>query len=381
MPVAYRRLPKDGGGNKCNIAISKDVFSFIREVGDCVVTVVDIKSYFESLDHDRIKSVWETLIDSELPPDHLAVFNSITKYSIVDLDKLFKRLKLNDLVSAPSGNRSQRRMRNIDVLKADGYKQICSTKEFREIVAGSKNGFPSLIQKNGFNFGIPQGTPISDLVANFYLIDFDQEVNAWVSAKGGMYKRYSDDIVIVIPKVSNKNEIDAKEFLQSSIKKYGRQLRIQDRKVCVVRFDKVGTSLDFTHISGSASRNGLEYLGFEYNGKTVKIKNSTLSNAWRKINRRAHGHASRFVKRYRAKGQMWMVSNYQSLALETKMLRDVTYNQDVGFDTWTFIKYVRRASRSFVGFNPIFSRQTKRYRRYTKLIIAEAFNQALKTHA
>ena len=66
--------------------------------------------------------------------------------------------------------------------------------------------------------------------------------------------------------------------------------------------------------------------------------------------------------------------------LETIMLRDVTYNQDVGFETWTFVKYARRSSRSFVGFSPSFSRQTKRYRRYTKVIISDAFDIALSKH-
>ncbi|MCK8778766.1 hypothetical protein M0654_02105 [Rhizobium sp. NTR19] len=210
VPVAYRRLPKDGGGNKCNIEIARDVFSHIRDMGDCTVTVVDIKSYFESLDHARIKLVWERLLGQPLPPDHTAVFKSLTKYSIVDLDKLFQRLKLNDPDSPSSGTRSQRRMRKIDVLKANRYKQICSTKEFREIVLGADGSAPSLLQKNGFDFGIPQGTPISDLVANFYLLDFDEEMKVWVSARGGICRRYSDDIVVVLPR--SENPMEAKSF-------------------------------------------------------------------------------------------------------------------------------------------------------------------------
>ncbi|MBB6506852.1 hypothetical protein F4695_000171 [Rhizobium soli] len=381
IPVAYRRLPKEGGGNKCNIDIARDVFAYVRDLGDCIVTVVDIKSYFESLDHKRIKDVWELLLGRGLPSDHLAVFNSITKYSIVDLEALSKRLNLNERVPQVGGNRRDRRKRNIDALKDRGKKQICSTKDFRELVAGTKTGFPSLIQKNGFDFGIPQGTPISDLVANFYLIDFDQEVSDWVSVRSGMYRRYSDDIVIVLPNSSVANDMEAKEFLQKCIRKHGAQLRIQDRKVCVVKFERTPTTTVFKHLYGSASRNGLEYLGFEYNGHIVKLKNSTLSNAWRKIKRRSYGHASRFVKRYRDKGVVWLQNNYPGLSLETKMLRDVTYNQDIGFETWTFVKYVRRASRSFIGFNPIFSKQTKRYRKYTRIIIADAFRKALNSHA
>jgi hypothetical protein len=378
IPVAYRRIPKAGGGNKSNIEIARDVFSFIRSNDNCFVTVVDIKSYFESLDHERIRKVWTSLLGGDFPPDHAAVYRSVTNYSIVDLNELFSRLNLNELSTV--GNNRQRRMRKIDNLRENGYKQICSPRDFREVVAGCNPAFPSLIQKNGFDFGIPQGTPISDLIANIYLMDFDQLIHAWAIEKGGFYRRYSDDIVVVIPRSDSGDPNEAKNFLQSEIKKHGRQLRIQDRKVCVVEFLKSGDEQQFRHIYGSASRNGLEYLGFEYNGVNVKIKNSTLSNAWRKIKRRAHGHAWRFVKRYKAKGRVWLEENYPKKRLETEILRDVTYNQDVGFDTWTFVKYIRRSSRAFLGFKPIFSNQTKRYRRYTKLIIADAFNKALDAH-
>lgn len=378
VPVAYRRIPKVGGGNKSNIEIARDVFDFIRKTGDCFVTVVDIKSFFESLDHDKIKKVWISLLGGAFPADHAAVYKAVTKYSIVDLSELFIRLRLEELPT--SGSNRERRLRKIDRLKDSGYKQICSPHDFRELVAGSSSKSPSLIQKNGFDFGIPQGTPISDLIANMYLIDFDQLINSWVSAKGGIYRRYSDDIIVVLPSAGGNDPNEVKLMLQSEIRKHGRHLRIQDRKVCVVKFLKSGANLQFHHVSGSASRNGLEYLGFEYNGVNVKIKNSTLSNAWRKIKRRAHGHASRFVKRYKAKGRVWLEGNYPQKKLETEILRDVTYSQDIGFDTWTFIKYIRRSSRAFVGFKPIFSNQTKRYRRYTKLIIADAFKKALETY-
>lgn len=378
VPVAYRRISKEGGGNKCNIEIARDVFEFIRDTGDCYVTVVDIRSYFESLDHQKIRDVWSSFVGGSLPADHAAVFKSITKYSVVDLDKLFLRLKLNDISGV--GNHKERRKRKIDSLRESGYKQICSPAEFRSFVAGSLPDSPSLIQKNGFDFGIPQGTPISDLIANMYLIDFDELINDWVRAKGGIYRRYSDDIVVVLPRRAGDKFDEVKALLQSEIKNNGRHLRIQDRKVCIVEFSRLNSTLQFRHLYGSASRNGLEYLGFEYNGVSVKIKNSTLSNAWRKIKRRAYGHASRFVKRYKGKGRGWLIDNYPQISLETRILRDVTYSQDIGYDTWTFIKYMRRASRAFIGFNPIFSRQTKRYRRYTKLIIAEAFNTALATH-
>ncbi|MBG0509174.1 hypothetical protein I3J13_10410 [Agrobacterium sp. MOPV5] len=378
VPVAYRKLPKSGGGNKCNIEISRDVFSFIKRTGDCVVTVVDIKSYFESLSHYRIKETWEMLLGSPMSADHAAVYRNLTRYSVVDYDKIITRLKLYEKPFA--GSRVSRRRRVIDDMKSSRLKQLCTPADFRKLIAGSDPSTPSLIQKNGFNFGIPQGTPISDLVANFYLIDFDHEINKWVNELGGLYRRYSDDIIVVLPAVATKAPLETKTFLQERIQHYGDRLIIQDKKVSVVRFERLGSAIKFSHVFGSSSRNGLEYLGFEYDGNRVKIRNSTLSNAWRKMKRQAYGHAASFVKRYREKGKSWIISNYPAQQMETHILRDVTYKQDEGYKSWTFIKYVRRSSRAFIGFNPIFSAQTKKYRYYTKLMIQKSLQKALDVH-
>jgi hypothetical protein len=378
IPVAYRKLPKKGGGNKSNIEISRDVFSFIKHVGDCFVTVVDIKSYFESLSHKGIKESWEMLLGSPMPADHAAVYRNLTRYSVVDYDKVISRLKLYE--KPVVGSRLSRRRRGIDEIKSNRHKQLCSPAEFRKLIAGSDSATPSLIQKNGFDFGIPQGTPISDLIANFYLIDFDQEIYEWVSGFGGLYRRYSDDIVVVLPAASLKAPLETKAFLQERIQCYGDKLRIQDKKVSVVQFEQCGLGVEFSHVFGSSSRNGLEYLGFEYDGERVKIRNSTLSNAWRKMKRQAYGHAASFVKRYRGKGKAWIIVNYPAKQMETHILKDVTYKQDEGYKIWTFVKYVRRSSRAFVGFNPIFSAQTKKYRYYTKLMIEKSLQKALDVH-
>lgn len=377
VPVAYRRILQQDGKAKSNIEIAREVFERVRQIGDCIVTVVDIKSYFESLDHHIIKENWELLLGYPLPPDHLAVYKSVTKYSVVDYDKLISRLEL--LEKPRVGSRKTRRRRKIDQLRVDRLKQICSPADFRKLVAGGEAGKPSLIQKNGFPFGIPQGTPISDLIANFYLLDFDSEINDWAAARGGIYRRYSDDIVVVLPVSQVETQYECKSHLQARIGDYGPKLRIQDKKVCIVEFSRNGEEMDFTNVFGTSSRNGLEYLGFEFDGKVVKIKNSTLSNAWRKMKRQAYGYAFQYVKRYSLKGEGWIRSNYPYRHLETKILRDVTYNQDTGYETWTFVKYARRASRAFVGFKPIFSKQTKLYRYYTKTMISEALDRAIKS--
>lgn len=377
VPVAYRRLIDTAGHAKSNIEIARDVFAYVKNIGDCIVTVVDIKSYFQSLDHANILKQWAMLVGEPLPKDHTAVLTAVTKYSVVDYEKVATRLELRERDTS-ANTRKLRRRRKIDHLRKTGNKQLCSPKQFRELVAGASPTKPSLIQKNGFDFGIPQGTPISDLIANFYLIDFDEDVNRWAMQRGGIYRRYSDDIIIVLPKTSMSASHEAKNYLQDQIQLHGRRLRIQDKKVCICEFSSTLGAIDFRHVYGSSSKNGLEYLGFEYDGRRVKIRNATMSNAWRKMKKQAYGHAFFFVKRYRDKGEIWIRANYPSHQLEKTILQDVTYHQDKGYETWTFVKYARRASRAFVGMNAIFSSQTRRYRYFTRTMIQDGLDTAVK---
>jgi hypothetical protein len=84
-PIAYRKVRKPSGGGKCNIDFAKDAFDEIKKQGDCVAIALDIKGYFENLDHAKIKEIWCDLLGVvRLPADHFAVFKNVTKYHVVD---------------------------------------------------------------------------------------------------------------------------------------------------------------------------------------------------------------------------------------------------------------------------------------------------------
>ncbi len=89
--LAYRHIPlKDSGAKgKSNIEFAKDVFDKINEVGNCVVVTADISSYFDSIDHAALKSMWGRLIGkAHLPSNHFALFKSLTSYTDVDYKEL-----------------------------------------------------------------------------------------------------------------------------------------------------------------------------------------------------------------------------------------------------------------------------------------------------
>ncbi len=131
---------------------------------------------------------------TELPEDHFKIFKAITRYAVVNKQDVYERLGFyGPKRKSASGKTIKGYLRPYREMPI----QICTGKEFRKQIAGG-DGRRSLIKKNFKPYGIPQGAPISDLLANLYLLDFDILVASWINALGGTYFRYSDDILIIV---------------------------------------------------------------------------------------------------------------------------------------------------------------------------------------
>lgn len=252
-------------------------------------------------------------------------------------------------------------------------------KGFREKICGGDPSLSSLIQKNSRHYGIPQGTPISDLLANLYLIDFDKRLARWVRKRGGRAFRYCDDIVVVLPTSNTRSYDDAHQYLRKSLEDCGKELEIKSEKVSVSRFIQGYDRQYFTRITGASSQNGLEYLGFQFDGKQVQLKNSTLSNAWRKLKRRSYGWARRWVRQHRAKGDRWLRKNAPIDFQIQKILQRVSV-QETDHKKWTFNRYVSRCEKAFSGYETKFTSQTKKYRKTTRKIIEKSLRKAISKH-
>jgi hypothetical protein len=190
-PIAYRRITKvtDARRGKCNIQFAHEAFKRIRELGNCCAVAVDISSYFETIDHTRLKSIWCRLLGKErLPPAHFAVFKNITSYGFVDRLEVYKRLGFYGLKKT---TKSGRPINGYLIHYKKVPTQLCSLLDFRNKIVGEDDNQDSLVKKNKEPYGIPQGAPISDLLANLYLIDFDVEMNDLAVKLGGTYLRYS----------------------------------------------------------------------------------------------------------------------------------------------------------------------------------------------
>ncbi|MGA4817530.1 hypothetical protein ACPA9J_34660 [Pseudomonas aeruginosa] len=75
--LAFRAL------GKSNIDFARDAFLDIAARKSCCVIAIDIKGFFDNLDHTHLKNAWRAILDtSHLPDDHYAVFRSPAKYFV-----------------------------------------------------------------------------------------------------------------------------------------------------------------------------------------------------------------------------------------------------------------------------------------------------------
>jgi hypothetical protein len=340
--IAYRRIRDEFGRGKCNIHFAHDAAVKIHGLGNCCAIALDISSFFESLDHARLKDMWCRLLGvTRLPDDPFSVFNAITRYSIVDKQTLYERLGYYGYTGkAISGIPIKGYLTDFE----DMPTQLCTGKIFRKLIAGG-DGNRKIIHTNYRTYGIPQGAPISDLLANIYLFDFDCQVARWADALGGFYFRYSDDILIVVP--GGKAEgLKLMHDVSTLIRTFGSKLVIKKEKSSVVTFSMApnGTRT-FNRVYGKQGRNGLEYLGFRFDGQHVYLRDSTLSNLYRKITRTARYEANSLARRYPNKDfdELNSVFDYEALIQKFGRVRDFE-EKDKDYKNWTFWTYVRRAT-------------------------------------
>lgn len=358
--LAYRRIPTGlHEGGKCNIHFARDAFQTIQKLENCYVVAIDISSFFECLDHARLKTLWCRLLKQEsLPADHLRVFRAITNYAVVDKVTVYERL-------GHFGAKTKSKSGAVIKGYLTPYKkipmQLCTGVEFRQKIAGG-DGQKSLIQKNYKTYGIPQGAPISDLLANLYLVDFDSKISGWMSALGGTYFRYSDDILLIAPG-DETAALNMMEKVRSIIGDFGERLQIKREKSSAYLFSKVGGVQKFKHICGTQGLNGLEYLGFRYDGRQVYLRDSTLANLQRKIVRAACREASAYARRYPDKTatELKAIFDYERLIARFGRVEDFKEKHD-DYRKWTFWTYANRAAEIFGSLGKPIRKQLRNHR-------------------
>ena len=363
--IAYRRIPQRGSsGGQSNIDFALSAVQTIQSQGDCCSIALDISSFFETLDHNRLRDVWAELLGvSRLPADHFKVYHAITRYAYVDVMKAYTRLGFY-------GNKTDSNGRvRPGYLKARNKipVQLCDGRTFQAKIARSVSQ-PSIIEVNKLGRGVPQGAPLSDILANAYLLEFDKYLRDICIKFGGRFFRYSDDILVIAP-ISEADAIELEKEIRSAITTYGKGLLIKEEKSAIHHFQVEGDRQTVRTIKAS-DKNGetmpnkpFEYLGFRYDGRHVFIRDKTMSNLHRKIASACRATAIRQVKRYQGK------TTHDILALTDieKLIQafgsvEEFHMKAADYRSWTFTTYAKRASKTMGTLGKPIAHQIKNLR-------------------
>lgn len=378
---AYRKIPvsSDKEEGKCNIHFAKEAFEEIIRRGDCYAVALDISSYFEKISHDNLEKIWCDIMGfSELPQDHKCVFKNITEYSEVEFDEVCKVLGFKGAVTINGVEKFGFKMPKENFFKDAQYKQLCSPSQFREKIVNS-----NMINRNTNSFGIPQGSPISDVLANMYLLYFDKNLKEFSGNNDIFYRRYSDDILVVMPK--NKKLIkETIEKIQNEIRDAGKELEIKDSKTIMKEFTGHNSILECSPLNieeiGSKNHNGncFEYLGFSFDGQNVRLKDGTMHRLNRKMVYAARREAALLAARYHGKtpAKIMELLNFSVLYQKFGKVKDfekLDLSQMRDKKKLTFLTYAKKADRIMKesGLNSKILGQMKHHKKQLKKLCYE----------
>lgn len=195
-----------------------------------------------------------------LPQDYFSVFKNITRFSSWDW---------KDIVKAAGESITERGIRK----KINSRDTILTKEQFQK----SKDD----IKKNVSGIGIPQGSPISAILSNIYMIEFDEKIKRYVKSKSGIYMRYSDDFIIVLPYEDDIEICNYKNFIFSHVESMKGLIDLQKEKTSC-----------YIYTNGKIYENNclssINYLGFLFDGKSTKIRPRAITKYYYRMRRKAH---------------------------------------------------------------------------------------------
>lgn len=256
VAIAYR----DSLG-KNNIDFAKDAFDAIRSFPQCFILVGDFTNFFDNLEHQYLKKMMcEVLGVERLPQDYFSVFKNITRFSSWDW---------KDIVKAAGENIAERGVRK----KINSKETVLTKEQFQK---NKKD-----IKKNISGVGVPQGSPISAVLSNIYMIKFDKDIKRYVTSKGGIYMRYSDDFIIVLPYERDAEIADFTSYIFSYVESMKGLIDLQKEKTsCYTYKDEV--------IYEGDQPSSINYLGFLFDGKSIRIRPRAITKYYYRMRRKAN---------------------------------------------------------------------------------------------
>lgn len=240
--IAYRSL------GKANYHLAAEAYEYACKHSPCTILAFDVSGFFDNLDHRLLKQRLKSALGvASLSDDWLRIFRWVTKFHYLDLDALKAHPALAHAFARP------------------GVTPIGTIAQIKAL------GIP--IHPNPKSTaGIPQGTPISAVLSNVYMIDFDVAVRDYCAKIGGLYRRYSDDILIICP---NSHAASAEAFVTAQLK--SELLELSASKTERTAFNATSAPVTWARSA--------QYLGFAFYPGGAGIRPTSLARQWRKMRR------------------------------------------------------------------------------------------------
>lgn len=359
-----------------NISSAKKAIDYLRNQDSAFVLTGDFQSFFDNLNHAYLMRSLRSLFPNGcLPDDHYQVIKNILHYSCWPFADLAVRHNLPWPAIEPAQGKmisdaaidlrfkTIRELNKLDVILPKS-----------EFLANKNKVITRPWKRKGAALGIPQGLAASGALANIYMADIDMKVRLAVERVGGLYLRYCDDFFIAVPKSGFDALVEAINLMAGVD-----SVKLQPEKTKVFRVDCGGVAqLEFVGVcagealsySGAHPAQKVSFLGFDFDGRVVRLRQSTVGRYHRHLNEAASAiarsnmgegrHASK--KRVSA-----LYQHYSPLGIKRRRLCPSSGAGSSAISRYgNFLSYVARAQKAFPN-DPIAPDEAKVYRKIKRL--------------
>ena len=299
VAVAYR-----DNLHKAPHKLAAEAFEFIEKQQSCFIMVSDFSNFFDKIQHAYLKRRLCQLMGVDgLPADYYQVFKNITKYGKCQLTDI---LKVRNITG------------NIEIARKKLAKEHAKALNKEQFEA-----FKHKITKNKEAYGTPQGSPLSAVLANVYMMEYDLEMNGLAQSLGGKYMRYSDDTIMILP-IKDQEEVERYfQIVQEIWSHYEGLVELQPNKTKQYYYEN-GTVVPVSEGTNSF----IDFLGLRLTSKGIAIKPKCFT----KYHHRMQGKA-KTIKRQRKRGMNVAATNlYKHYGDSRKELNLVSYLHRVARD-------------------------------------------------
>lgn len=381
--LAYRKLPQVIINNTKirpnNCTMAREVFEEIkRRENNCYALAFDIHSFYDYIDHKNLYKEWAQVLGvDKLPEDHFNIYKSLTKYCYIDLKEVCYYVNKDKKKSCTQADCTKCDKKIYKIIPKILFKDA---NEFRIFRDWYKNFYKDTKHRRFHRneglyatkpYGIPQGSAMSALLSNIYMIPFDLSMQNLAKDVGGLYRRYCDDIMFICP-----HEENIKGKIVTCIKEYinerGENLEIHP----IEEWDNYSKSqcYDFKN-TVKIKQYPLQYLGFYFDGEKVRIREASLARYLRKSKRAVD--AMKISAKNKLKNMHKQKIPIQEK--QKKLYRHHLYEQYTHLGKRNFISYVYRTFDTVFDTSVIKQQIMNHHKRLNNLI-EQADKEILQTY-